>query len=59
MFEKERVNRLSKKELHVEALNLKREDRFMLVEDLIKSLDEQDKKLDNIWGAEAEKRLRA
>ena len=42
-----------------EALKLKPEDRFMLVDGLIKSLDEPDKKLDEIWAEEAEKRLKA
>lgn len=42
-----------------QALKLKPEDRFTLVEGLIKSLDEPDKKLDEIWAEEAEKRLSA
>lgn len=47
------------KELLEEALKLKPEDRFTLVEGLIRSLDEPDKKLDDIWAEEAEKRLKA
>lgn len=47
------------KELLGEALKLKPEDRFTLVEGLIRSLDEPDKKLDDIWAEEAEKRLKA
>lgn len=47
------------KELLEEALKLKPEDRFTLVEGLIRSLDEPDKKLDDIWAKEAEKRLKA
>ena len=47
------------KEIFSEALKLKPEDRFSLVEGLLKSLDEPDKKLDDIWAEEAEKRLRA
>ncbi len=41
------------------ALMLKPQDRFMLIEGLIKSLDEPDKNIDQIWAEEAEKRLRA
>ena len=40
-------------------MKLKSEERFSLVEGLIKSLDEPDKKLDEIWAEEAEKRLKA
>ncbi len=50
---------MSTKELLEEALKLKPEDRFALVEGLIRSLDEPDKKLDDIWAEEAEKRLKA
>jgi len=47
------------KELLVEALKLKPEDRFTLVEGLINSLDEPDHKIDEIWAKESEKRLKA
>ncbi len=47
------------KELLDEAMKLKPEERFSLVEGLIKSLDEPDKKLDEIWAEEVEKRLKA
>lgn len=40
-------------------MKLKPEDRFTLVEGIIKSLDEPDKKLDEIWAEEAEGRLKA
>ena len=50
---------MSTKELLEEALKLKPEDRFALVEGLIKSLDEPNRKLDDIWAEEAEKRLKA
>ncbi len=50
---------MSSKELLAQALKLKPEDRFMLVEGLIKSLDEPDSSLDAIWADEAEKRLKA
>ena len=47
------------KEILEQALKLKPEERFTLVESLIKSLDEPDIKLDDLWAEEAEKRLRA
>ena len=50
---------MSTKELLDEAMKLKPEDRLTLVEGLIKSLDEPDRKLDEIWAEEAERRLRA
>lgn len=50
---------MSEKELLDEAMKLKPEERFRLVEVLIKSLDEPDMKLDEIWAEEAERRLKA
>ncbi len=50
---------MSTKELLDEAMKLKPEERFTLVESLIKSLDEPDKKLDEIWAEEAGRRLKA
>jgi putative addiction module component (TIGR02574 family) len=50
---------MSAEELLDEAMKLKPEERLTLVEGLIKSLDEPDKKLDEIWAEEAEKRLNA
>jgi putative addiction module component (TIGR02574 family) len=50
---------MSTKELLEQALKLKPEERFTLVEGLIKSLDEPDKELDDIWAKEAEGRLEA
>jgi len=50
---------MSTKQILEQALKLKPEERFTLVEGLIKSLDEPDKKLDEIWAEEAEKRLKA
>ncbi len=47
------------KELLDKAIRLKPEERFALVEGLLKSLDEPDKNLDEIWAEEAEKRLKA
>ncbi len=53
------VKIMSTKELLDKAIKLKPEERFTLVEGLIKSLDEPDKKLDEIWAEESEKRLKA
>lgn len=50
---------MGRKDLLAEAMKLKPEERFTLVEGLIKSLDEPDKKLDEIWAKEAETRLKA
>lgn len=50
---------MSTKEILIKALKLKPEERFKLVEGLIKSLDEPNKELDEIWAEEAEKRLKA
>ena len=41
------------------ALLLKPQDRFLLIDGLIRSLDEPDKEIEEIWSAEAEKRLKA
>ncbi|MDH5666472.1 MAG: addiction module protein [Nitrospira sp.] len=50
---------MSTKDLLAEAMKLKPEERFTLVEGLIKSLDEPDKTFDDIWATEAEARLKA
>ncbi len=50
---------MSSKEILEQALKLKPEERFMVVEGLLNSLDEPDRKLDDIWAEEAEKRLKA
>ena len=50
---------MNSKDILEEALRLNPEDRFLLVEGLLKSLDEPDQNLDMIWAEEAEKRLRA
>ncbi len=41
------------------ALLLKAQDRFLLIDGLIRSLDEPNKEIDAIWAEEAAKRLRA
>jgi putative addiction module component (TIGR02574 family) len=40
-------------------MKLKPDERFLLIEGLIQSLDEPDKNIDEIWAIEAEKRLKA
>jgi putative addiction module component (TIGR02574 family) len=50
---------MSSKEILEQALKLKPNERFMVVEGLIKSIDEPDRLLDEIWAEEAEKRLKA
>lgn len=50
---------MSTNELLDEAMKLNPEERLTLVDALIKSLDEPDKKLDEIWAEEAEERLQA
>jgi putative addiction module component (TIGR02574 family) len=47
------------KEVLEKALKLDPEERFTLVEGLIKSLDEPNRELDEIWSEEAEQRLKA
>lgn len=48
---------MDSKEVLEQALHLKAEERFIVVEGLLKSLDEPDQELDAIWAEEAEKRL--
>lgn len=50
---------MGSKEVLEQALKLKPEEKFTVVEGLLESLDEPDKSLDEIWAEEAEKRLRA
>jgi len=50
---------MSSKDVLEQALKLKPNERFRVVEGLIKSLDEPDSSLDAIWADEAEKRLQA
>ena len=42
-----------------EALRLKPQERFIIIESLLLSLDEPNKRIDEIWAIEAEKRLAA
>lgn len=50
---------MSSKDILEQALKLKPNERFLVVEGIIKSLDEPDSSLDTIWADEAEKRLKA
>ena len=50
---------MSSKEILQQALKLKPRERVSVVEGLLKSLDEPDSKIDDIWAEEAEKRLKA
>lgn len=49
---------MSSKEILKQAMALKPEERFLLVESLLNSLDKPDRELDEIWAREAEKRLK-
>ncbi|MDI6794011.1 MAG: addiction module protein [bacterium] len=49
----------SSKALLEKALRLKPQERFVIVEGLLLSLDEPNKEIDEIWAVEAEKRLAA
>lgn len=50
---------MSNKKILERAMALKPEERLMIVEGLLKSLDEPDQRIDEIWAEEAEKRLKA
>ena len=50
---------MNNKEILNQAIALKPEDRFLIVEGLLKSLDDPDQKLDKIWEEKSEKRLKA
>jgi len=50
---------MDSKKILKQAMALKAEERFLIVEGLLKSLDEPDRKIDEIWAEEAEKRLKA
>ncbi|NUO07715.1 MAG: addiction module protein [Candidatus Brocadia sp.] len=50
---------MGSREILDQALKLKPEERFLVIEGLIESLDQPDKKIDEIWTEEAEKRLKA
>ena len=47
------------KELLKQALELKPQDKILLLEGIIESLDEPDKDIDQLWAEEAERRVEA
>jgi putative addiction module component (TIGR02574 family) len=50
---------MSSTEIFEQALELKPEEKITLVEYLLNSIDKPDKKIDDIWAREAERRLSA
>jgi putative addiction module component (TIGR02574 family) len=50
---------MNNKEILKQVIALKPDDRVMIVEGILNSLDEPDPKIDAIWAQEAEKRLKA
>lgn len=50
---------MTSKEILEQAIVLKPEERFLIIEGLLKSLDEPDSKIDEIWAEKSEKRLKA
>ena len=50
---------MSRNEVLELALHLKANERFILIDELLKSLDKPDKDIDDIWEKEAVKRLKA
>ena len=50
---------MGKNELLKEALNLKADEKFLIIEELLKSIDNPDKENDRVWKEEAENRLEA
>ena len=48
---------MSNNEILEQALKLRPEERYVVVEGLLKSLDIPDQKIDGVWAEEAEKRL--
>ena len=50
---------MSGREILEQAMVLKPEERSLVIEGLLKSLDEPDRRIDEIWAVEAEKRLKA
>jgi putative addiction module component (TIGR02574 family) len=50
---------MQSQEILNQAITLKPAERFLIVEGLLKSLDEPHPELDKLWAEEAEKRLKA
>ena len=53
------VSTMNSEKLLKEALTLKPQERFLIVEALLKSLDKPDEEIEAIWNDEIEKRSRA
>ena len=49
---------MKSKQILENALNLKPLDKIRIIDGLLKSLDEPDKTIDEIWAIEAEKRIK-
>lgn len=50
---------MGSKEILEQALTLKPVDRLIIIDGLLRSLDEPDAKIEELWAEEAEKRLKA
>ena len=50
---------MSKNDILREAMSLSANERFIIVDELLKSLDKPDKEIDDIWEEEAVNRLKA
>ena len=50
---------MSTQELLKEVLSMKPQERYQIVEEILKSLDEPDERIDALWKVEAEKRVKA
>lgn len=48
---------MSSTDILKEALQLKPQERYLVIENLLKSLDEPDEIIDEVWAEEAQKRL--
>ena len=48
---------MGKNEILEQALHLKANDRFLLIEELLKSLDKPDENINKIWEEEANRRV--
>jgi len=50
---------MSKNDILREAMSLTANERFIIVDELLKSLDKPDKEIDDVWEEEAVNRLKA
>lgn len=50
---------MSKNEVLELALHLKADEKFLIIDELLKSLDKPDKNIDDVWEEEAISRLKA